>query len=423
MNEMNNTALAEKAFEKCQEHYKRKEYDMARVFCLNAISHYPDLKYFSSYAAIVCKMPDETRTEAIEQAINILQMALLQVAAENVIPIKEILDALLEQSDNYFQLLPEYNDGRTKSDISFLKDVISGEFSWKSLAASQKIDDLVIIQHRIEFLQNALSQGSLDHDSSRICQSELEDTLSYLEFINHKKIITEHLEQIEQAFKSEIPQLYYISSRLQNINTLLSQMWLCKTENVLPDTEILAILNGLIQKIQYYENKYNECRSFPIYEDITGKVDTALKNSLYASSGLTARINALEEVIKSLSSRIMELTSLVYVEKAQKKMADLGQQVVLLSKQRYARYQSKAAKICAQAIKSYDDTTFVTENDALKYLEKHEIAKINESLLAPETSSLYHSAKGILTAKLSRIHNAEFQVKCVESPKFSLEDF
>lgn len=70
-----------------------------------------------------------------------------------------------------------------------------------------------------------------------------------------------------------------------------------------------------------------------------------------------------------------------------------------------------AADYALKAIKSFDEMSVVFEKDAERILADCHLAEIDESLLSPEASSLFQSAKSIVTAKLDVEKRAEFDHK------------
>ena len=423
---MNNedTELAEKAFALCQKNFRANNFDMARIYCLNAISHGDDIKYFQALAAIASKIPKDLQNEAIEQTINILQMALFQVPAEKVMQLKEILD-ILEKQLTASSVLPD-NDvfhASISNDIGVMTEICSGKLSWKHLRATGEISETRTIQLRIRELQQIISEGGFDEKTSKVCNQELQTSIVYLEFLNQHNVIQLHFNQVEEEFSKKQASLFYIAARLQNINTLLNQMWLFDLQGVLSESEFRDFMDSLIKQAQKNESRYNTLRSQPIIVEIECIVKEMIDRISLSAIKKTPDIHALEQTLKEVSAKMMEIPDMKTLEQAQLLSEKLKNKLIELSKQRYARYQSMVAKHCVTAIKAYEYINIVSESDAIKLLEQHKFAQIDESLLCPEAGGLYHFAKGGLISKLSPNENANFQMKCVESQKFKMEDF
>ena len=61
-----NEELAEKAYELCQQAYKNKDVELARVYLMNALTHNTELRYLKALVTIVKKTPFAARKEVAQ---------------------------------------------------------------------------------------------------------------------------------------------------------------------------------------------------------------------------------------------------------------------------------------------------------------------------------------------------------------------
>ncbi len=421
---INDVKLAEEAFALCKNAFENSDYEMARIYCLNAITHNHNIDYFKSLAAIAGKFPAEEQSEAIDQTLNILQMAMLQIPASDIIAVKEIIDALNLQLSSLSLSKIESSSQNSSADIEVLHEITQGAYSWKHLEYIKKIDDPETIQERIVILQNFLNNESLAADSEKAVNDELQNTTVYLEYIGIKKSVEQYLTEAKHEMSKADYDSQYVVCRLQQVSTLLAQLWLFDVNSVIGREKYSEQLRKLQKSCTELEKEFLEKESEPlcmeIKKDISAEIARAEK---YSNAKFTAVIDILQRRYGEISAKISEIPLKSKIIEMQSELQKLAEVINELSKKRYAAYQKKCAKICRTAIQNFEDMTFVWEKDAQEILCKNPLHTINEALISPETASILQMTKQILEEKLSKLNKADFAVKCVEADKMKLEDF
>lgn len=411
---------AEKSFAFCKKYLEHEDYENARLFCLNAMMHDSNILYLKTYLLLLKRLKNPLRKIAVEEAINLYQMALFQVSADDLLTVKELLEKLEEMRDDYFEL---------GSDTSAAKDIALQEVSkephfvklpsWEALRNDGSIQDTNIIQQRVATCQQLMGQ-----DDSERYKRELQESLEYLDFLTKQNIISGALQETEEELSKVSSSLGYIASRLQNVTTILQQMWLLNVNPSLGKLEARKLLEKFTQQLESQEQRYWKKQSEPLFRELKSKLKEAHFNcGSFSSSRYSARISAGESIMREVSSRLAEISFDLFRKELQAETEKLGKKVLELSKRRYAKYQEEVARLSEQAIIRFDQTTIVTAAVAKEILETCKISQIDESFLAPETSAIYHSAKTMLMDKLSCLEKARFQVDCVKASKITLEDF
>ena len=418
--ENQNAKLAESAYELCQAAYKEKDFDSARIYIVNAITHATELRFFKALVTIAKKTQYDKRRDVIEEFLNICSMALFQIPANEVQSVQQIISELQEVYDNTFVL--DSNDV-VNDDSIYTWGMMLENYSWNSLRKKNELSSIAKVQEKGRFLQKLLDSPVITEIQKKQIEHELQVCFSYLDYLTKESVLQESFSELEREFLTD-GNVFYIAAKLQNLNSILAQMWLLEISDVIPRGKLHSELSAYAEKIEECEAKYNRLRSKSLYKTVSDKISDAMNKIRSASGNFTDRLEICQKIIQEASEALYELTAPEYVKEIQNALRQLTEEAEKISKKRLASYQAFCAAKCRSAIKSYDDTTGrVSENDALRYLDRWDIAKIDESLLSPEASAIFHEAKGILIDKLSRINKADYQIKCVTSEKFSLEDF
>lgn len=415
-----NTQLAESAYTLCQDAYKAKNFDLARIYIVNAITHATELRFLKALVTIAKKTQYEKRRDVSEQFLNICSMALFQVPANEVKDVQDIMAGLQEIYDDTFVLS---SDEEADDSSACTWGMLVEKYSWSSMQKHNELHDDGKVQEKSRFLQKILESSVMTDSQRKRVEHEFQVCLSYSEFLTKESVIKETFSELEREFLGE-GNVFYIAAKLQNASSILAQMWLLEVPDVIPQKKFRSDLSAYAKKIEQYETQYNKIRSKALYVSLADKISRALSMARSAAGKLTGRLEDCQKIIREVSESLGELSDLGYVRELQNSLRELGEEAENISKKRFAAYQAFCANKCRSAIKSFDDTTGrVSEDDARKYLDRWDIAKIDESLLTPEASAIFHEAKGMLIDKLSRMNKANYQIECVTSKKFSLEDF
>lgn len=416
-----NEVLAEGAYALCQKAYKDKDVDLARVYLLNALTHNTELSYLKALVTIVKKTPFGARKEVAQEALNMFSMALFQAPADQVLEIRKLIDEMQEVYDASFAF-----DGSSlvsESSTTATWGELLDSYSWSALRTNGELGDLSKVQEKGNYLQKLLDVGSLTDSQRKRVEREFRVTVSYAEYLTKETVLASTLSDAEGELAGK-KNLQCLSAKVQNAETLLSQLWLLDVEDVIPSEKYRITLTDYAGRIDRLTKAYSHLRGLPIFEELKSKLAEALKDEPGNTKTKSHVLSRWQTVLQDVSGRMQEIQDPDQIAELQKLIRNLGEASERLSRARYAEYQAYCAKQCRGAIKSFDDTNGkVSASDALKYLERWELARIDETLLSPEASGMFHEAKGMLVDKLSRMDRAEYQVKCVTCDKISLEAF
>lgn len=431
-----NMNIAKRAFEHSQQAFEDGNYELAQVYLLNAMTHHSDLKYLSSYPTIIKKLPASERNTYIDQAINLYSIALYNNPPEDIVQIMKLIEDLKKMmvaaGGDYS--LDNGDDDFADASQTFAKfEEESKKFTWKNLISTGKIEDLHQLSARMDFFSNVSQAGAnvplyaLSESQKRLLNNasqELQDTKTFVEYVSIRKSVEQYLEEA----KSEIKKIGYNSQfavcRLQQVNSLLSQLWLFDVVSVIGRENYVEQLNRLQKSCSAVEKEFLEKESEPLCRKIKSEIDSEIsRGNKYSNNKLTSLLEILQKRYGEIATLIAELPLKSKIPEMQAELQKLAEKINELSKKRYAAYQKKCAAICRLAIQNFEDITWVWEKDAEEILRKNPLHTINEALISPETATILQMTKQMLEDKLSRTNKADFAVRCIEAEKMKLEDF
>ena len=419
---MNNTnkQLAEKAYQLGETAFENGDYELARIYILNAITHDDDLKYFCGLINIVKKTsPNSRKREVAEEALNLLSMALLQGDPDRIGTIQSKIGDLQTVFDDTFDSATVSSD--SEAHVPNFADL--ERYSWTTMKKAKTAEDMPSLQEKSEFLQQILNSSGISEALRGKAEQEFRTCVSLIEFLSKKKALEETISEIKKESVSS-KNVYFLAAKLQNASNILAQMWLLDVSPVIPNSECRQTLSKFTEEIKKQEDNYNRLRSEPLYKELRNKISKTKTDILSSTITGTQKLGIIQKTVQEVSERVFELSAPDYVQDIQKSLRDdLGKRAEDIAKKRFAEYQKKVADLCYGAIKQYKDANWVNESDAEEYLGRYRIAEIDESLLSPEASAIFHEAKGLLVDKFSKEKKASFQVKCVTGKKMKLEDF
>ena len=433
-----NKSVAQRAYEQSQQAFKDGNYELAQVYLFNAMTHHSDLKYLSSYPTIIKKLPASERNTYIEQAINLFSIALYNNPPEEIVQIMNLIEDLKKMaitSDGDYSL----DNGNEEYDFveayqTFVKfEEESKKFIWENLISSGKIEDIKELSARVEFYNNVSQAGSnvplyaLTDSQKRLLNNasqELQDTKTFVEYVSIRKSVEQYLDEANSEMREIGYNSQYVVCRLQQVNTLLSQLWLFDVISVIGRKNYIEQLNRLQKSCSAMEKEFLEKETEPLCREIKTEIGSEISRANeHSDNKFTPLIESLQRRYGEIAAQIAELPLKSKIPVMQVELQKLAEKINELSKKRYAAYQKKSARICRLAIQDFENITWVWEKDINEILRKNPLHAINEALLSPETATILQMTKQMLEDKLSRTNKADFAVRCIEAEKMKLEDF
>lgn len=406
------------AYEKYLEAAQAKKEDLARVYLLNAITHDPRIEYLREYVGLLLKAKREEAAELLPQAYNLLSLAALNGPASEVEEVQGLIAKL--------QALEEYPNVGTsgQQDEAESMETELEELTWQRMKEDGSIDSCEALTTKLANIKQALESGLLDEKRAMQLALELQQTQWQIDFVTVRASIADVLKRVEEEVKLSFVPQQKITALMGQATNLMAQIWTLKAEGPLDEHQLWEEQDRLQKRFSEVEERAQEVISRGAYAKIIEKIrQIKEEKESVENERLTPHIDAIQERVGEIQEL---LPSVVYAgmrKNVQAQLKMVGDQLALMNRRRYAKYQSKMAEYALGAIKSFDDMTVPFEKDAEKILSDWSLERVDESLLSPEAAGLFQSAKSMLTAKLSVVKRANFDFRCVTADKYKLENF
>ena len=414
-----NENIAEQAYELCQGAYKHKDHALARIYLLNAITHDTQLRYLKALVTLVKKTDYSERQDAARQALDVFSVALLQAPPDQVVQIRELMDEMQGICDDDLGTSSENEGDTAHANTTLNMEEELEVFSWNNYRKNGWLFSAEKLQEKEAALKQALESGLLDDGKASEFFNELIQTQLQIGFCAAKSEFYESVKQVERELRKDKPLDHRVAALMAKTANALNQMW-SLPNGPMSESEIVSEQNAVQAKFEDVEPDAQRVISEKAHEAI-GDLESKYKDTL--DEALTPRIELLQKKAVDLQELLPQMTYKPFRDEVVNRIKTTAEKITALTRQRLARYQQMAADYALKAIKSFDEMSVVFEKDAERMLTDCRLAEIDESLLSPEASALFQSAKSIVTAKLDVVKRAEFDHKCVVSPKFKLEQF
>lgn len=429
-----NEKLAEEAFGRAKKFVEKKDFDSAKLYCLNAINHNPNKKEYFQELLNITDRYKQLGIDDLEVIQNILKLSLYQVDSENIPGIKDMLSDISKKMDfvskkNEQELLSE-NEQRTEKTINAFK---TGILSWEELIKTKEnVRLLESAKKRLEGLEALLSiidSSSQEHQEQiKWCEGEVPKTKALLEYAVIMNSIEAPLKKAEslcaEAEGNKSDKLPAVNSMIQTANGFLSQAWNIHLE-ILPEN-FNESLQKQASRIAALEVKFHKLKSQPAFDKIKAIeeniTDISINEKDKTKSKYTKGMKSIQGKIHEIMTLLPGVYDLEMRREIEKNLNQYSEKIKELNAERYKKYQEWAKDKCKEGFAKYRAWKRVDEVDAIQVISEY-LLEIDVSLLAPEVSRLYSNVLEKQFEELSKGKKVDWQVKLATGKKKSLEDF
>ena len=379
-----NKIAAERAFVLAQEAAAKGESDIAEVYFLNAINHFPtEIKILNAYADFILNGTEDVILERIQRFTGILDLAIYQVPPDSIPDVQSIRERIIKKSEAILSAEASSNEKEEGEFKQNYEIVFNGKLSFAQIEKESNISDK--LKERLDLLKELNSDEFVvlqkDDDGEKIAKA-IEST-SAMFFISHTlDSVAEVLKKAEGLIKEgDCGKMKIAREQLNAANSLLSQLWgydysPMPTLRVNADNAQEQILasNKEINKILSKKECLKVDKCLREIEDIS-------KNNF---NPYTKRINEIKEVGEKISLLLQQIPDEdMNKEYSQKSTKSVMEKLKTLERGRYLKYQKCALEKLELAKGRLD-------SDSDKWGVFHEYLKdINPSFLLPDIGTLY----------------------------------
>lgn len=431
------TTEAQKAITLYKTTLPQGDFETARLYLINALSHDPCIENIRFYVQELLKVSPSDMEGILSQSYSMLSDAAITGPADNIAEIRALIARLEEHCSCAKSDVHEvHEDDEERCLLDELKIT-----SWEGLKADGLFDsdntkwDVGRLVSRLELLRKALSSGYLteeqvEHYAEELPKTELQISFcsSYNEFYRLAKEIIAVIAMNDDTIVDN-EKLRYIAM-IQQMSNLLNQVSTMPDDGLGEPGSKDSIYNRtseMISTFRIVEGKLQLALGVETFNAVKSEIDDFIKKygnkSDASGDSWTTCILKAQSLKEKIARQISMMPAQQHQETVANKIKDVDKLVEEWLKSRYADYQRKVADICRKVDKKWNDNFTVSAKDAMKWLNNYRFAEVNESLLSPEAADIFRSIKFRLMEKLLKKDKAAFDYKCIVSHKMKLEDF
>ncbi len=412
---------AEMAIDMAKKAVARGELQLAMVYALNAINHESsNITYINFYHNLLAEKKDLT-TSDIDQFVNILDLAVYQVAAPEVSDIISIKKAIIEKRTALVSAEAEARSKEVAAAVAAnIAELKNGRLAISHINTEGNVNEN-LLKERVETLTALLADATLSQEE----QKNFTDDLSYAAGLySIATTISGAKNAIAKANaladKKQLNPIEILTARnqLQTANTLLSQIWSSDCSKYADFVSVAEKLQGDIASI---DKQLNVIASIPAQKQIEQLIAECRNVEKNEKNKYTFRIDKITE----MSKKFPQLLSSIYDSNLRTtlitEIESLSPLVTSLSQKRYKAYQKWAVKKLNKAREKWNSYTVVSDTNAQDMFCDY-ILEINPALLLPDVNSLYNSIYQLIYNELPNKAWMQYR-KATYAKVKQLEDF
>ena len=413
-----NESAAREAHEKAQEYLKKRDFVMARLYCLNAINHAPDNKVFFETLIDIEKSKGTDSTQAeLETIRSVLELGIYQVESKDIPDMMKMLAYINGQHKSISEknARNQMQEEKKKCMEALASLKANGKYAWNKITQDMSKASLAWVRERLAVL-DSLNSAELASEDAEFCRSEIEKSNALLGYLAAMLTIDNALSKAEKLLDAANPQFPAISSMVQSSNNVLSQLWSINFD-LLPGAarEKAVAQASRIAKIETVFNKKKSALAMAEINRIYRKLDDIL------AGNRTRKIKTLENGMKQIMNLLPEIYDLNCRRDVEEKIGKLTDKVRKYSKERYESYQNWAVRKCKDAFKLYGSWNRVDEPDAVRVVNTY-LLRIDPACLSPAVLRVYQDVLQKQFAEMGWKKIAEMETELATCYKKTIED-
>lgn len=371
----------------------KKQFEHARIFLMSAINKSPN--QFMYYRKLYEAATANPQMMDMEELSDIIRIGVYQVDHADTLKMYEMEQTLNKTAQAKIESFPVPAAGQ-------LIRQLQQDFSMDKLLAeaATKEQQLTLCAKRMELLEmiDATQQNQVDVPKEK---KRTTAAAGYIEIAHSLSTIKRNIETgMKQGEAVNMPML---NALIQSAANLIAQASAIDY-TILPET-CRRNMESWATDVQHAEEFFNKMKSKPILEQIQ-KISPADYKIEGKFGKYTQKILAKQKAIEDITKKLPLLQDSESVATAQEKIKQLAAEISQDTEARLMAYQADAIKTMSSIYSTYSANRYVTDKDAMDYLEA--LAPIKVSVLTPETLSLYQDLLAILNDQLP----ASKRVKC-----------
>ena len=414
---LGNELEAERSCQKAIQAIDKGDFLLAKIYCMNAINHSPTRKlYFEKLLEISKKTRNETRDE-LEQIKGALELGIFQVAADDVLDMRNMLAGVIEKIDNIDANAQSLREEEEKvlfdHTMNSLRD---GDLSCEAVMGANPESQLILLQRRLAVLSDIDKTRLQSSDVTWVENQNVWTRLS-LEYFGLVNAIDSYLNRAEKLLEEDPSKLGSVNIMVQTASQSLSQALGLEITHLPANAQ--DELQSFVKRIETIEIKFNKIKSQPAIAEIHSLIKKVEEVEVVAP--YQEKIDSIGEMLSVISQKltgIFDMETRNFLEYEIKKVSNkLGE----CRQAQYKAYQSWAIDRCKAGMDKYKSWHRVDIVDAEQVVYTY-LIEIDSTLLSPDVARLYQDVLGKQFAEL-KDHTVKVEIDLARHEKRQLSDF
>jgi len=408
-----NEKNADIALEMAKIYLEFDNYEMAKIYLINAINHNPQkIKYVSQLFKLFQKHYSSNEN-ILDQVRSIIELSLYQLEPQYI-----------EQNLKY---LSKLDDANQKIILASQDAIEEKEIDWVAEYNLILNDDLNEISTNPEKLQGRLNKLTKILSNIETNEANFEKLIILVREEIHKEQIIYSLSKVTQEINNYLDLLaeeedyssQSATARLLSASKSMSVFWSYDINETPPKLRNL-IVRKLPDSIELYKQKINKAKSLPYYDEAVQIIVKALDYNDVKYQIILDHNRQYSEKAVIVSQNITDPNMLNDIHE---KLKQLQKNDIKLQRKQYIAYQRWASNVCSEIFREIDSMTFFNDDDAIRIFNQSDINMIDLRLTSPEVSQVYNKMVQKIVGELPSKDAFSIQRELMLSQKKSLGDF
>lgn len=414
---LGNELEAERSYQKAIQALDEGDFVLAKLYCMNAINHSPTKKlYFEKLLEISRKTGDETRDD-LEQIKGALELGIFQVAADDVLGMRNMLAGIIEKIDNMDADAQSSREEDEKASFDhILTSLREGDLSREAVIDTNSVARLILLQRRLAVLHDIDKTRLLTNDVVWVENQEAW-TRTSLEYFGLVNAVDSYLLRAEKLLEEAPSKLGSVNVMVQTASQSLSQALGIEMTHL--PTTAQDELQSFAKRIEAIEIKFNKIKSQPAIAEVRALITKAEEVEVVAP--YQEKIDSIDETLSMISQKLSGIFDLDARNSLEHEIKKISSKLGKCRQAQYKAYQSWAIDRCKAGMDKYKSWHRVDIVDA-EYVVYTYLIEIDSTLLSPDVARLYQDVLGKQFAEL-KDHTVKVEIDLASHTKRQLSDF
>ena len=414
---LGNELEAERAYQKAIQVLDDGDFVLAKLYCMNAINHSPTKKlYFEKLLEISRNAGDETRDD-LEQIKGALEVGIFQVAADDVLGMRNMLAGVIEKLNNLDATAQLSREKEEKASFEQTWDSLrGGSLSCETIIGTNSISRLILLQHRLAVLRD-IDKARLSTNDVVWIENQEAWTRASLEYFGLVNSVDSYLLRAEKLLEEDPSKLGSVNVMVQTASQSLSQAF--GIEMTLLPATTQDELQSFAKRIEAIEIKFNKIKSQPAIAEVRSLI--AKVDGIEVSAPYQEKIDLIDNALSKVSQKLTGVFDLDVRNSLEEEIKKASRKLGECRQAQYKAYQSWAIDRCKAGMDKYRSWTRVDIVDAEQVVYTY-LIEIDSTLLSPDVARLYQDVLGKQFAEL-KDHTVKVEMDLAKHAKRQLSDF